>query len=101
MLEEVGWNYGMKFKTPQAQEAYAEVLRELGQVIAEVQAQSKVQEARVSMADAPAIALSTAYKVGEMRMKGLEMALRVGTEIDIQWGCLMARLTMEAQDGDR
>jgi len=89
----------MKFKTPQAQDAYAEVLRELGQVITEVQSQSKVQEARVSMADAPAIALSTAYKVGEMRMKGLEMALRVGTEIDIQWGCLMARLTMEAQDG--
>lgn len=89
----------MKFKTPQAQEAYAEVLRELGHVIAEVQAQSQAQEARVPVVDAPAIALSTAYKVAEIRMKGLDMALRVGTEIDIQWGCLMARLTMEAQDG--
>jgi len=89
----------MKFKTPQAQEAYLEVLRELGQVITEVQSQSKVQEARVALCDAPAVALSTAHKVAEMRMKGLEMALRVGTEIDIQWGCLMARLTMEAQDG--
>jgi hypothetical protein len=32
-------------------------------------------------------------------MKGVELAIRAGNDIDIQWGCLMARLTMEAQDG--
>jgi hypothetical protein len=88
----------MKFKTPQAQDAYEEMLRELGQAITEVQAASRLQEMRI-VSDAASIALSTAYKVAEIRMKGLDMALRIGTEIDIQWGCLMARLTMEAQDG--
>ena len=88
----------MKFKTPQAQEAYEEVLRELGKVIADVQAQCQAQEARVSLGDAPAVALSTFHKVADLRLKGLDMALRLGTDIDIQWGCLMARLTIESQD---
>lgn len=88
----------MKFKTPQAQEAYAELLRELGTTICNVEAKSREQELRAS-SDAPSIALSTAYKIAEIRMKGIELAIRAGNDIDIQWGCLMARLTMDAQDG--
>jgi hypothetical protein len=88
----------MRFRTPQAQEAYAELLRELGTTIREVEDKSKAQELRASV-DAPSIALSTAYKVAEIRMKGIELAIRAGNDIDIQWGCLAARLTIEAQDG--
>lgn len=98
LLEPIDGGVRMKFKTQYAQSAYDEMVRELGHIIQSVDAASRRQEDRVP-ADAASIALSTAYKVAEIRMKGLESALRTGSDIDLQWGAMTAHLMMEAHDG--
>jgi hypothetical protein len=88
----------MKFKTPQAQEAYQEVLRELVQAIKAMEADSRAQEERFPE-NASAIAISTIYRVADIRLDGIERAIRVGSDVDLRWGALAAHLTMQGYHG--
>jgi len=85
----------MKFRFPQAQEAYEEVLREGGKTIAWLENQGALL-ASLHRVDEVAILMRTAEQVATARMELVSESLRIGTEVDQRWASLAAHLAMEA-----
>lgn len=83
----------MQFKTTQAKEAYQEILQETGRAIQRVIADAKDLEKRYPEA-AVNIAVTTSGRVADLSMDGTARAIRVGTEVDIQWSTLAGHLAI-------
>lgn len=85
----------MKFKSPQAQEAYQEVLTESGKAIADMISSGRKLADENSDA-AISILLSTQAQAGAARIDAVCRAIQVASEIDQRWTSLAAHLVQEA-----
>jgi hypothetical protein len=83
----------MQFKTTQAQAAYQEILQETGRAIQNVLADAKALGERYPEA-AVSIAVTASGRVADMSVNGTERAIRVGTEVDIQWSTLAGHMAI-------
>lgn len=86
----------MQFKTSQAQVAYGEVCAEYGRAVDEF---LRTTDALVAQCpdDVVEIRLHAAMQVAAMRTKGIETAIRLATDVDVQWSSLAGHLVMAAQ----
>jgi hypothetical protein len=83
----------MQFKTTQAQAAYQEILQETGRAIQVVIADAKALEERFPEA-AVSIAVTASGRVADLSMDGTARAIRVGTEVDVQWSTLAGHMAL-------
>lgn len=83
----------MEFKTTQAQAAYQEILQETGRAIQRVIADAKALSELYPEA-AVNIAVTTSGRVADLSMDGTSRAIRVGTEVDIQWATLAGHIAI-------
>ena len=83
----------MQFKTTQAQAAYQEILQEAGRAIQRVIADAKEMEERFPES-AVSIAATASGRVADLSMEGTAQAIRVGTELDIQWATLAGHMAI-------
>jgi len=83
----------MQFKTTQAQAAYQEILQETGRSIQRLLDDAKALEERHPEA-AVSIAVTASGRVSDLSMEGTAQAIRVGTELDIQWATLAGHMAI-------
>jgi len=83
----------MEFKTTQARAAYQEILQETGRAIQRVISDAKALEERFPEA-AVSIAVTASGRVADLSMDGTARAIRVGTEVDIQWATLAGHMAI-------
>lgn len=85
----------MKFNTEMAQKAYEQLVGEVGRAVQELIDESRKQ-AKLHPNEAVSIALTAATSAAEIKIRGLDKALRLGAEIDVQMGNLKAHIMMAA-----
>lgn len=81
----------MEFKTPQAQAAYTEILRETGRVVSQMWEDARrMQDRDPSMRIT--VAMHTSTKAAEVQLEGLARAISTATEVDVRWSSMMGQL---------
>lgn len=83
----------MKFTTNQAQEAYAELLGEVGRQSVEMLSKAKEMADKMPQ-DSLQITMTAMKTVADMQIDGHERAIRLGANIDMQWASLKGHLMM-------